>query len=194
MMKLIYSNGSPFGRKVRIALAEKRVAFEAVVVEAYETVDLLAANPIGQVPALVLEDGSGLADSRVICAWLDAHYPQPRLIPDGEAQWNVRRLEALGDAMSENTIKLRMEKMRRDEQRSAEMMERHLRKTRRALDVLDAQSFGPGLCIGQVALVCALDYMDFRCPEIDWRGGRPGLQALHARLNARDSFSGTMPA
>jgi glutathione S-transferase len=192
-MKLIYSPGSPFARKVRIVLAEKDLPFESLVVDAYEVDTLLAANPIGQVPALVLDDGSGLADSGVICAWLDAHHPEPRLIPEGEAQWPVRRLEALADAMAENTVKLRMEQMRPEAKRSAEMMERHVRKTRRGLDALETQAFGDALCMAQIALVCALDYMDFRCPEIAWREGRPALTALHARLSKRPSLMETRP-
>jgi glutathione S-transferase len=190
-MKLIYSPTSPFARKARVVLAEKAVPFEAVVVDSYDGPALLAANPIGQVPALVLDDGTSLADSSVICAWLDSHYPTPRLIPEGDAQWPVRRLEALSDAIGENTVKLRMEHMRPEALRSSEIMERHVRKTRGGLDALAAQAFGPELCMGQVALVCALDYIDLRCPEIAWRDGRPSLLALHARLSERPSFTST---
>jgi glutathione S-transferase len=192
-MKLIYSPGSPFARKVRIVLAEKGVEAELVAVETYDSAVLNAANPIGQVPALVLDDGSSLFDSGVICAWLDTLPGGPRLIPDGEAQWPVRRLEAAADAVMENIVKLRIETMRAEEKRSPERLATLARKTRSALDALDAQGPDAAFDLGEIALAVALDYIDFRAPELDWRAGRPNLAARWERLRPRPSFEATKP-
>lgn len=192
-MRLICSLGSPFSRKVRVVLAEKNLEAELVLVDDYESPALLQANPIGQVPALVVDDATALFDSGVICAWLDATYPEPRLIPDGVAQWPVRRLESAADSIMENIVKLRVEAMRAAERRSPAYVERVMRKTRRALDALDAEGEGGGFDLGELSLICALDYIDFRTPELDWRAGRPNLAARWERLKDRPSLAATRP-
>ena len=192
-MRLVCSLGSPFSRKVRIALAEKGLKAELVLVDDYEAPALLQANPIGQVPALVLDNGTNLFDSGVICAWLDAKHPKPRLIPEGDDQWPVRRLESAADSIMENIVKLRVEGMRAEERRSPPYLERLTRKTRRALDALDAEGGGTGFDLGEASLICALDYIDFRTPELDWRVGRPNLVARWERLKDRPSLVATYP-
>ena len=192
-MQLIYSAGSPFARKVRIALAEKGLQAESVTIEDYEAPVLMAANPIGQVPALVLDDGTALYDSSVICAWIDAHDSGPRLIPQGEAQWPVLRLQSAADAITGNIVRLRVEDMRPEALRWPSMVERVLRKTRHALDALEAQGDAGGFDLGEIALICALDYVDMRAPQLAWRSGRPNLLARWERLRERPSFVATRP-
>lgn len=192
-MKLIYSNGSPFARKVRIMLAEKAIAFESMVVDDYTGEALVAANPIGQVPALVRDDGSSLYDSGVICAWLDTLPGGPRFIPDGEAQWAVRRAEAAADSVMENVIKIRVEAMRPDDKQWPELVARIMAKTAKGLDGLEALGPGEGLDLAEATIVCALEYIDFRTPQLDWRQGRPNLLARWERQRMRPSFADTRP-
>ena len=192
-MKLICSLGSPFARKVRIVMAEKGVDAELRAVEAYDGPELMAANPIGQVPALVLDDGSSLFDSAVICAWLDSRPGGPRFIPDGDEQWSVRRNEAAADAVMENVIKLMMEGRRPEEKRSPERVSTLTAKTRHALDALNAQGVDQAFDLAEIALVVALEYIDFRAPELAWREGRPNLVVRQERLADRPSFVATRP-
>lgn len=196
-MRLIYNPFSPFARKVRVAMAEKGLAdaTEVVVVNPWEEpAGLTALNPISQVPALELDDGRSLFDSAVICGWVDAHGSGPKLIPDGEGQWRVRRLEAAADAVMENVVKLRQESLRPEAQRSPEHIARWRRTVQRALDALEAEGAGDGLDLGEIALVVALDYIDVRQPDLNWREGRPNLEARWRKLESRPSLSATRPA
>ena len=193
-MKLIYSPGSPFARKVRIALAEKGLEAESVTIDDYEAPVLMAANPIGQVPALVLDDGSALYDSGVICAWIDAHGSGAPLIPGGEAQWPVLRLQAAADAVTGNIVRLRVEEMRPEALRWPSLVQRVMRKTRHALDALESQGDPGGFDLGEIALICALDYVDLRAPQLEWRSGRPNLLTRWQRLRERPSFVTTRPS
>jgi glutathione S-transferase len=195
-MKLIYTPTSPFARKVRVVLAEKGMDgdVEGLVANPFDETDALAqANPICQVPALVRDDGAPLHDSAVICAWLDAHGGDPRLIPEGEDQWRVRRLEAAADAMMENVVKLRLEALRPEAQRSPEHTKRWGRTVRRSLDALDREGPEGGLDLGEIALAIALEYIDFRAPDLNWRDGRKNLETRWNRLASRPSFRATAP-
>ncbi len=196
-MQLIYSPLSPFARKVRVVLAEKGMEDRVEMVAANPWEDpesLTRANPISQVPTLILDDGSALHDSPIICAWLDAHGDGQRLIPDGEAQWAVRRLEAVCDAIMETGVKLRQEEMRPEGERSSTHPVRWARTIRRAFDDLEAEGPGGDLNLGEIALVCALEYIDFRAPYLNWREGRPNLVARHGALASRPSLRATAPA
>jgi glutathione S-transferase len=196
-LKLYYSPLSPFARKVRIVLAEKGLEpqVEGVVVNPWEEpAELTALNPISQIPALALDDGLVLFDSTVIAHYLDSLNDTPRLIPDGPAQWPVRRTEAAANAICENVVKLRQEALRPEGERSAHHTARWRRTVKRALDALEAQGADAGLDLGEITVVIALDYIDFREPGLDWRNGRPNLLARWKRLDARPSFRATAPA
>jgi glutathione S-transferase len=196
-LKLIYSPLSPFARKVRVVIAEKKLeqAVEGLVVNPWdEPPALTEKNAISQVPTLVLDDGSALADSPVICAWLDAHAPAPRLIPEGQGQWPVRRTEAAADAVMETVVKLRQEALRPEAQRSPEHCARWSRSVLRALDAFEAEGPEGGFDLGEIALAIALEYVDFRAPDLNWRAGRPNLLARWRRLESRPSFRATAPA
>jgi glutathione S-transferase len=142
----------------------------------------------------VLDDGTALYDSAMICAWLDAHGGGPRLIPDGEGQWRVRRTEAAADAMMENVVKLRQEALRPEAQRSPEHTRRWCRTVRRALDALEQEGPDGGFDLGEISLAIAFEYIDFRQPELNWRDGRENLQTRWRRLASRPSFRATAPA
>jgi glutathione S-transferase len=196
-LKLYYSPLSPFARKVRIVLAEKglETEVEGVVVNPWdEPPELTGANPISQVPALALDDGRVLFDSSVVAHYLDSLNEKPRLIPAGEAQWGVRKTEAAANAICENVVKLRQESLRPEAERSASHTARWRRTVTRALDALEAEGPDAGFDLGEIMVVIALDYIDFREPGLDWRNGRPNLLARWKRLASRPSFRATAPA
>lgn len=198
-MKLYITTPSPFARKVRIVAREKGLSdrIEEIAVDPYANArELLATNPVVQVPTLVAEDGLPLTDSPVICEYLDALGTGPRLLPlDGPERLRVRRLETLADATLEMGVKLVLEKRRPEHERSPSWIDRWTFNMDRALDALeaaapDAKAFDMGVMTAGVALT----WLDFRHPDHDWRTGRPGLVALQAVLEQRPSFSATKPA
>lgn len=194
-MKLFYASASPFARKVRVVLAEKGLEAEIVSLNPWEEPEALTAvNPISQVPTLVTDDGVALSDSKVACAWLDSIGHGAKLIPDGEAQWPVRQLEAAADAISENVVKLRAESMRPEGERSSTHPPRWRRTVVRALDALERSSAQRDVNLGEIALVVALDYIDLRQPDLDWRSGRPNLVTRWEALADRPSLAQTRPA
>ena len=195
-MKLFYSPLSPFARKILVVLAEKGLQgqVETLTVNPWDEPEALTAvNPISQVPALVLDDGTPLYDSAVIAAYLDT-LAGPRLIPEGAARWKVLRTEAAADAICENVVKLRQEVLRPEAERSAHHMARWRRTIARGLDALEAEGAQGALDLGEIALAVALDYVDFRASELDWRSGRPNLVARWSRLEGRPSLRATTPA
>ena len=195
-MKLIYNPFSPFARKVLVVLAEKGLdtRVEGVVVNPWEEPAVLTAvNPSSQVPALVLDDGQALYDSGVIAAYLDGLAEKPRLLPDGPDLWRVRRVEAAADAICENVVKLRQEGLRPEAQRSPDHTERWRRTVGRSLDALETQGPDGGLDLGEIMLAVAMEYIDIRQPDLNWRDGRPNLLARWRRLEARPSFRSTRP-
>ena len=195
-MKLYITPWSPYARKCRIVLREKGLLgrCDEIVVDPFvEEAAIAAANPVAQVPALVTDEGVKLTNSPLICAWLDRLGP-PRLIPDGEAQWPVRRLEALADAAQEMGVKLLLEKRRPEAERSPHWTTRWRNGLDRALDALEAWDIDPeAFDLGVISTGCCITWIGFRHPEIDVVGPRPRLRALQATLEARPSFLETAP-
>ncbi|WP_448206288.1 glutathione S-transferase N-terminal domain-containing protein [Azospirillum sp. sgz302134] len=199
-MKLRWSPTSPYVRKVMM------VAIECGLEKAVETqktdawspeTDLPKDNPLGKVPALVLEDGTALYDSPVIAEYLDTLHDGPRLFPaHGPARWTALRQQALADGICDAAILRRLEANRPDGEKSPNWMERQRRAVARALDVLEAEAatgLGDTLTVGTLAVLVALGYLDFRFGHEDWREGRPALTAWFAAMSDRDSFRRTAP-
>jgi glutathione S-transferase len=200
-LKLIGSSASPFARKVRIVLAEKRIEY------AWETQNPWAAdstvsdlNPLGKVPVLVLEDGTALYDSRVICEFLDGVSPIGKLIPAGNRERiEVRRWEALADGIVDAGALARAESQRPSHERSAAWTERQMKKVARGLDALEGQLGARAYCCGNnltladIAVGACLGWLDFRYPNLAWRDDRPDLERLAAKLADRPSFADTVP-
>jgi glutathione S-transferase len=191
-------HGSPFSRKVRITLREKNIACEEVDVFAPGARDGIGAhNPLGKVPALVLDDGTDLFDSAVIVEYLDAVWPTPRLLPEAPAaRAIVRRWEALADGIAEATVLAMLENRRPEERRDAAVIERQHGKILAALGRAEHDLGDQPFCAGgefslaDVALVSAIGYLDFRFPEL--RKGRfPRVEALLGRLAGRPSVAST---
>jgi glutathione S-transferase len=199
MPTLLSSPASPYARKVRAVAAEKGVpiAVENVTVSPVSRNAAVGArNPLAKVPSLVLEDGTTLFDSRVICAWLESRAPSPRLIPEGEARWPVLTLEALADGLLDACLLHRYEHVLRPEPlRWRDWIDGQWAKVQAALDALEAQcaGFGGRVDLGTIAVGCALGYLDFRFADAPWRAGRPALAAWFEGFAARPSMVSTRP-
>lgn len=198
-MKLYITGPSPFARKCRIVAREKGLIgrIEEIAVDPYANApELLASNPVVQVPTLIAEDGLPLNDSPVICEYLDALGAGPRLLPtDGPERLRVRRLETLGAQALEMGVKLVLEKRRPGNEQSASWIARWTGNMGRALDALEAARPDPDdLDMGVITAGVAVTWIAFRHPDFDLATGRPALMALQAALEARESFLETRPA
>ena len=202
MMKLIGSDGSPFVRKVRIVLADKKIDYEFVREDVWSATSAIGqSNPLGKVPTLVTEDGAAVFDSRVIVEYLDTVTPIHRLIPpSGRSRVEVRCWEALADGLLDALILVRIEHSQRTEaQRSQAWIDRQMGKVDAALaSMSNGLGDRPFCCDGRytladIAVGCALGYLDFRFSQIDWRSRYPNLAALSEKLSTRHAFVDTAP-
>lgn len=196
-MKLRYSATSPYVRKVMVTAIEMGVAdtieLLSTNVWAQET-DIHAHNPLGKVPALVLEDGMVLFDSPVICEYLAAQSDDTSIFPaPGPARWTALRHQALGDGIMDAALLRRMESGRPPGEKSDAWIGRQKITIERALDELEqeADSLGEGLTIGHIAIGCALGYLDLRFAEDNWRAERPALADWFDTFSARRSMMDT---
>jgi glutathione S-transferase len=203
-MRLFYSDASPFARKCRIVVREKGLLPQVREVAADVMADepeLLAANPLGQIPALLLDDGRWLSDSPLICAFLDHLGGEPRLVPEPtgiepEGHWGVRWRETLADGALEMAVKLVVENRRPEAERSALWIARWTAGLHRSLDRIEAEAVldSGTLDLGAIALGVLGPYLDFRHPALRWREAHPRLASLCDRLGKRPSFLETRPA
>lgn len=199
VMKLYITTPSPFARKCRIVAREKGLIerIEEIAVDPYANApELLASNPIVQVPTLIAEDGLPISDSPVICEYLDALGSGPRLLPPaGPDRLRVRRMETQANAALEMGVKLLLEMRRPEGERSPSWMARWTENMGRALDALEAaRPDAARLDMGVITAGVAVAWIGFRHPGFDWRSGRPLLIALHEALETRPSFAETRPA
>ena len=203
-MKLIGSTSSPYVRKVRIVMAEKKLDYEFVNEDVWSPEStIVQSNPLGKVPCLVMEGGEALFDSRVIVEYLDTLSPVGKLIPGmGRERAEVKTWEALADGVLDASILARLEANwtgRNKAQRSQAWIDRQLFKVHSSLKAmsqgLGEKPFCAGiyLSLADIAVGCALGYVDFRFGEIDWRGSYPNLAKLHEKLAQRQSFADTTP-
>jgi glutathione S-transferase len=202
-MKLIGSLTSPYVRKVRVVMAEKKLDFQLVLEDVWGTDEVLKANPLGKVPCLVMEGGEAVFDSRVIVEYLDTLSPVGKLIPAaGRERIEVRTWEALADGVLDASILARLEQTwpgRGAAQRSQAWVDRQMSRVHAALSAMNRGVGGQAWCMGNaftladVAVGCALGYLDFRFPDIDWRREHDGLARLHDKLAKRQSFIDTIP-
>jgi len=203
-MKLIGTYTSPYVRKVRIVMSEKKLEcpFELDDVWSQDT-RIQAANPLGKVPALILDNGDAVYDSRVIVEYLDTLSPVGKLIPaSGRERLEVRTWEALADGLLDAAIAVRLEQVwpgRTPEQRCQAWIDRHLAKVDAALNAMAAglgdrpYMVGNHLGLADIAVGVALSYLDFRFPALDWRADRPALARFHEKIAQRPSFQDTLP-
>lgn len=197
-MKLRYSPTSPFVRKVRVAAIETGLdeAIERVPSDPYKREDVEGSpNPLGKVPCLETDDGLVLYDSPVIVEYLDGLHAGARLIPEsGRARWDALRRQALGDGMLEATTLCLIESLRKPERQSKGWIAHNRAAVRRAIDALEAEADsldGPA-DVGRLSVAVALDFVDLRFPEDDWRAGHPKLAAWFHAFRERPSMRETV--
>jgi glutathione S-transferase len=201
-MKLIGSLTSPYVRKVRVAMAEKKLDYDLVLEDVWapET-KILQSNPLGKVPCLVMEDGGAMFDSRVIVEYLDTLSPVGKLIPpNGRERAEVKCWEALADGVLDAAVLIRLERAQRPEaQQSADWIRHQMAKVDAGLNAMTMGLKEKPFCAGNyytladVAVGCALGWLAFRFPEIDWRERHPSLGKLFDKLSERQSFKDTVP-
>jgi glutathione S-transferase len=204
-MKLIGSNTSPYVRKVRVVMVEKKLDYSFVTEDVWAAQTTIAeTNPLGKVPCLVMEGGEALFDSRVIVEYLDTLSPVGKLIPSvGRERAEVKTWEALADGVLDALILARLEASwagRSSTERSQAWIERQMDKVHVSLKAMSKGLGDKVFCAGihlslaDIAVGCALSYLDFRFSQIDWRSGYPNLEKLHDKLMQRPSFVETHPA
>lgn len=157
-------------------------------------------NPLGKVPCLVMEDGGALFDSRVIVEYLDTLSPVARLIPQsGRDRAAVKCWEAIADGVLDACVAIVKEKQRPEAQQSPDWISRQYAKIHASLDAMDKSLGEHAYCMGinyslaDVAVGCALGYLDLRFADIDWRAGHANLSRLYEKLMTRASFTDTAP-
>lgn len=201
MMRLVIATPSPFARKVRVALLEKQLPFEAIVENPWLAATRVGvSNPLGKVPALILDDGSVVHDSKVIVEYLETLGRPPPLIPTEPHERILhKQIEAIADGVCDATVLIVLERARVVAQQSADWIARQLRKVEQGTAELarrlgDRPAFGSAeLGLAEIATGCALGYLQLRLPDFDWDRRHQGLEALYRRLSARNSFAQTVP-
>jgi glutathione S-transferase len=201
-MKLIGTQTSPYTRKVRVVLAEKRIECEFEEDAPSDPATRVPQfNPLGKVPVLIMDDGSALYDSRVIVEYLDSASPVSRLLPDiNRERVQVKRWEALADGVCDAAVAIVAEKRRSADKQDPAWIERQSKKMERGvLTIAEELSerhwcFGEGYSLADIAVGIALGYLDLRFPELDWRTTYPNVAAHAEKLFKRASFRDTVPA
>ena len=204
-MKLIGAVTSPYVRKVRIVMAEKKLDYQFISEDVWSAqTRIQESNPLGKVPCLIMEGGEAVFDSRVIVEYLDTLSPVGKLIPSGgRERAEVKTWEALADGLLDASILARLEAVwpgRTDGQRSQAWMDRQMDKVQQSLRAMSAGLADKPFCSGihlslsDIAVGCAVGYLNFRFPQIDWRTPYPNLHKLYDKLSQRQSFIDSLPA
>ena len=203
-MKLIGSAASPYVRKVRVVLAEKRLDYQFVIEDVWAADTTISnSNPLGKVPCLIMEGGEAMFDSRVIVEYLDTLSPVGKLIPtQGRERAEVKTWEALADGVMDAGVLWRLERTwsgRADSERSDAWIDRQRIKVEAGVAAmakgLGDKPFCSGihLSLSDIAVGCTLGWLNLRFPEIDWRGEHGNLAKLFDKLMQRPSFIDTQP-
>jgi len=201
-MKLLSSTASPYTRKVRIVLAEKKIECEIQPVDVQPVENPVNAhNPLGKIPTLVLDDGTALYDSRVIVEFLDGKSPIGRLIPeDLRDRVAVRRWEALADGVLDAGLLVRYESLREANERSKAWTDKQLARMKRGMAQMASELAEKPWCHGErysladIALGCCLGWLGFRKPgDVDWLSEYPVLGRHYDKLMARPAFADSVP-
>ncbi|MBI1890971.1 MAG: glutathione S-transferase N-terminal domain-containing protein [Burkholderiales bacterium] len=201
-MKLIGSLTSPYVRKTRVVMAEKKIEYDFALDNVWDAESqILNSNPLGKVPCLIMEDGGAMFDSRVIVEYLDTLTPVGKLIPvNGRERAEVKCWEALADGVLDAAILVRLEKtLRPQAQQSPAWIERQLAKVENGLKAMSTGLGETQFCAGNhytladIAVGCALGWLEFRFPDMKWRDDYPNLAKHFDKLSERPSFKDTVP-
>ncbi|MEJ8858338.1 glutathione S-transferase N-terminal domain-containing protein [Variovorax robiniae] len=204
-MKLIGSAASPYVRKVRVVMAEKRLDYQFIKEDVWaDDTTISQSNPLGKVPCLIMDGSEAMFDSRVIVEYLDTLSPVGKLIPQqSRERAEVKTWEALADGVMDAGILWRLEATwpkRADTERSQAWMDRQRAKVEGGIAAMSKGLGDKPFCSGihlslsDIAVGCALGWVSFRFPDIDWRGEHANLAKLCDKLHLRPSFADTMPA
>jgi glutathione S-transferase len=201
-MKMLHSPTSPFSRKVLVTAHELGIAADIELVslttsplKAHPT--LVAGNPLAKIPTLLLHDGSALYDSRVIIEYLLTLGGLQLMAPAGPHRWRVLRWQALADGVMDASVAIRYETtLRPTDKIFPDWIQGQRDKITAALDALETEPLQSAVqpLVGQIAIACALGYLDYRNIEPEWRASRPSLAAFFAAFSGRRSMTATMPA
>lgn len=201
-MKLIGSESSPYVRKCRMVIIEKGLSSsiqEVMVVTADNPKELLDANPLGKIPALVLDDSEAMIDSPVICEYLDSIAPGPRLIPqDGNERFEILHLVAVADGVLDASVALTMESRRPEQYQFPAFIDRQKAAIMRTVGYLEngfavSRAASEGIDMADIAIAAALGYLDFRHSALEWRKEAPKLAAWHQKFAAKACYIKTAP-
>jgi glutathione S-transferase len=200
-MKLLHGKLSPFVRKIMIIAYEKGLADQIELVSTpvtpFQPLDpVIASNPLGKIPALILDDETVLYDSTVIAEYLDALDGMPRFFPGGDDRWAALRRNALADGILEAGMLARIEELRPADKRWSLWSHVQLLKVTNALNAIEAEAdlLAPSVfTVGDVALACALGWLDFRYPDLPWRKDRPALERWYGDVSKRPAVARTAP-
>lgn len=203
-MKLIGSTTSPYVRKVRVVMAEKKLDYGFVQENIWAANSTIASiNPLGKVPCLLMEGGEKLFDSRVIVEYLDTLSPVGKLIPStGRGRAEVKTWEALADGLLDAGVLVRLERTfegRKESERSQAWIDHQMAKVHGSLHAMSLSLADKPYCsaihpsLSDIAVGCALGWLEFRFPEITWRTDYPNLGRLFDKLMRRTSFIDTQP-
>lgn len=200
-MKLVTSLTSPYGRKARVVLLEKKIPFQLQAENPWlPDSPVPSINPLGKVPVLVLEDGVSVFDSRVIVEYLDHISPVAHLIPgEPKTRMVVRGIEALADGVTDAAVAVFLERKRAPEQQNSDWLSLQQKTLFRGLEALSEALgdkpwyLGNSMTLADIACGCMLGYLELRFAEIEWRSAHPNLATLMDKLMARASFKDTVP-
>lgn len=200
-MKLYFNPASPYVRKARVTAHELGLSDKIELISISLTPvsphdGLRSSNPLGKIPALVLDDGTTLYDSPVVCEYLDALAGGNRIFPAaGAARWTALRRQALADGIMDAAVLTRYEDaVRPKELRWQEWVDGQFLKIRTTLDALERENLEGVFDIGTISIACALGYLDLRFASEGWRTSRPRLAAWAAAIGKRPSLAATAPA
>ena len=190
-MKFYTNPASPFSRKCQIIAKTLNVAMEDIHTMPLTDETLRVVNPLAQIPALVLDDGSAMHDSRVICEYLD-HIGGNQFFPRESRRWPALTLQSLADGIASAAVAYAL--LGRETPPPAATRERHQSAILRGLDALEKAELSDTPLIGEVAVVCAIGYIELRQPDLDWKATRPKLAAWYAKISALPAIAATAPS
>ncbi len=196
-MKLYTNVASPFARKCRVIAHELSLKLEEILTLPMQDPEFRRINPLGKIPALILDDGSVLIDSPVICEYLNhagggKFFPNNSIWKEDSRRWKTLGLQALGDGLADAAVAWMIEG--RQQPINEAMRARHMAAVMATLDVLERATFAEDPSIGEIAVGCALGYLEFRMLDLDWKSSRPRLAGWYAKFCEYPSMKATGPA
>ncbi|HKX64803.1 MAG TPA: glutathione S-transferase [Rhizomicrobium sp.] len=196
-MKLYSNAASPFARKCRVVAHELGLKLEEIRTLPMQEPEFRKINPLGKIPALILDDGSVLIDSPVICEYLNhagggKFFPADSVWKAATGRWKALGLQALGDGLADAAVAWMIEG--RQQPVNETMRARHMAAVLAALDALERVKFAADVTIGEISVACALGYVGFRMPDLDWKASRPNLSDWYAKFCEYPSMKATAPA